>query len=198
MTEIISLKNLPKVKKESAPEFNSWELAAIEERRHFLNNHPVLFDGPVLHLKEINQDQLTVFETTYAATLAQKDLRSSLGQLSVALLINNKDNDLLFQKRGADVIAPFVWDFSATGAATSTDLKDEVLREASEEVGQDQLVDLDAKSLLISDFGVNVLFTAKTVKPRVVLKDEVASFLWAKRPPSRRSFYLKEFFASLS
>lgn len=196
VTKIISLDSLPQVKKEPVPNFNSWELAAIEERRHFLNTHPVLFDGPVLHLKAISQDQLTVFETTYAATLAQKDLINGLGQLSVSLLINNKNNDLLFQKRGANVLSPFVWDFSATGAATSTDLKKEVLREASEEVGQDQLVDLGAKSLLVSDFGANILFTAKTVKSRVILKDEVASFLWAKRPPNRRSLYLKEFFCS--
>jgi hypothetical protein len=197
MSEIISLKKMPLIKKETAPDFNSWELAAIAERRHFLNTHPTFFDGPVLHLKSITKNQLVVFETTYAATLAQNDLSSSLGQLSVALLINNKNDDLLFQKRGADVVAPFVWDFSATGAATSTNLKEEVLREASEEVGQNDLEDIKEEALIISDFGVNVLFTAKTVKQRVILKDEVASFLWAKRPPKRRSFYLKEFFASL-
>lgn len=180
---LYKINSLPDFEMVQAPRLTRQEKKSLQKAEEMIARTPYFFNGEILHVKETNKTSLSVFPATFAWSLAEG--LPTLGALGISLMLRNNEKHL-WQKRGKSVLLPGLWDFAAGGHATSSDLQEEIGKEAAEEIGQEYLPGLAPAYLLIGEEGrTDIVFSALWSGDAIIINDEIESFLWQKRPPER-------------
>lgn len=101
-----------------------------------------------------------------------------------AIIIKNKDNQILFIKRSmAKKTLPGAWSFPSGTLEEDENVEEATIRESSEELGVEVEIDKILAEKELSEFNVKLVFVLCSIKegePSIMEPDEIAEIKWMK------------------